>query len=134
PDADNIRYCSAAPAAAPAGTTRLKAFDATCDREIANHLLDRSANASSHHTQAKLAASARMDTPIHQPLRCASRGQAESISPRLGANRYKTTRAAVSPSPRRMIRPRRAATSLGEETSTERDGSDHTRRATGRRP
>ena len=36
PDAESIRYCSVAPAAAPAGTTRLKALPASWEVAMAN--------------------------------------------------------------------------------------------------
>src|SRR5260370_35937879 len=77
PDAASMRYWRVAPAAAPAGTTRLSALAASCDVEIANQAVDRNASERSNQTHAKLAASARTAAPIHNRSRWARRGHAE---------------------------------------------------------
>ncbi len=124
PDAASIRYCRVAPAAAPAGTTRLNALAASCDVEIANQSLARNASERSSQTHAKLAASASTAAPSHNGSRCARRGHAENTSPRLGMNRYRTTSAATSASARRMIRPRRGAAASGKGALTPPDASE----------
>src|SRR5260370_41844944 len=88
PDAASMRYCRVAPAAAPAGTTRLSALAASCDVEIENQSRDRKASGSRSHTHAKLVASARTAAPSQSGVRVARRGHAQETAPRLGMEGY----------------------------------------------
>ena len=84
PESVSMRHCIAPPAAAPPGTTRLKALDASCAVATPNHPFERSARRCSPQMQTKLAASHASITKNHAGSRSSSFGQLSSTSSRLG--------------------------------------------------
>ena len=85
PDSDSIRYWSAPPAAAPPGTMREKAFDASWEVISAKTLQSRKTSVCRYQTQAKLASSAPSITANHHGANDVRRGHASKTSSRLGA-------------------------------------------------
>ena len=80
----SMRYCSAAPAAAPPGTILLSAFPESCDVATPNQERVRSARRCRAHIETKLAISTPNMTANQPGLIDSSRGHAENTWSRLG--------------------------------------------------
>ncbi len=84
PESVSMRHCRAPPAAAPPGTTRLKAFAASCAVATPNHRSVRSAMRCRPQMHPKLRASSASIATNHPGFRSSSSGHVSNTVNRLG--------------------------------------------------